>query len=213
MLSLTYIRENIHAETYGHFVRLFAPTPDTRDQLFGAIETVPTVQAKADWCFKWFDRATRPFASRLVAFAIVEGVFFCSSFAAIYWFRQRGLLPGLCFSNELIARDENMHMRFACLLYAELRGKLPRADIHAMLDEAVALEKAFFAGACGISHFICPAVVDVSLDALHVPFLGLNASLMNEYIEYVADGLLVCLGMTPYYETPNPVRCLLTGTN
>ena len=88
----------------------------------------------------------KSFSTRLVAFAIVEGVFFCSLFAAIYWFHQRGVLPGLCFSNELIARDENMHMRFACLLYAELQVKLPRSEIYAMLDEAVALEKSFFSG-------------------------------------------------------------------
>ena len=143
---LTSARENIHAETYGHFIKLFVSTGDEQDQLFRAIETVPTVKAKAQWCFKWFDSAGRSFASRLVAFAIVEGVFFCSSFAAIYWFRQRGVLPGLCFSNELIARDENMHMRFACLLYAELQVKLPRSEIYAMLDEAVALEKSFFSG-------------------------------------------------------------------
>ena len=122
------------------------PTGAAQDRLFRAIETVPTVQAKAQWCFRWFDSKNRSFASRLVAFAIVEGVFFCSSFAAIYWFRQRGLLPGLCFSNELIARDENMHMRFACLLYSELQDKLSRLDIYAMLDEAVVLEKAFFSG-------------------------------------------------------------------
>ena len=139
-------RENIHAETYGHFVRLFVPVGDEQSRLFRAIETVPTIQAKAQWCFRWFNTSSCSFASRLVAFAIVEGVFFCSSFAAIYWFRQRGILPGLCFSNELIARDEDMHMRFACLLYSELRVKLSTSDIYEMLDEAVSLEKAFFSG-------------------------------------------------------------------
>ena len=146
MRFLTYTRENIHAETYSHFVQLFVATGDEQDRLFRAIDTVPTVRAKAQWCFKWFDSRARSFASRLIAFAIVEGVFFCSSFAAIYWFRQRGLLPGLCFSNELIARDENMHMRFACLLYTELQDKLPLSEIYAMLAEAVALEKSFFSG-------------------------------------------------------------------
>ena len=139
-------RENIHAETYGHFVRLFVAIADEQRRLFRAIETVPTIQAKAQWCFRWFNRNECSFASRLIAFAIVEGVFFCSSFAAIYWFRQRGILPGLCFSNELIARDENMHMRFACLLYSELQEKMSTTDIYAMLDEAVLLEKAFFSG-------------------------------------------------------------------
>ena len=141
-------RENIHAETYGHFVKLFVTPAAEQDRLFRAVETVPTVRAKAQWCFRWFNRHGRSFASRLIAFAIVEGVFFCSSFAAIYWFRQRGVLPGLCFSNELIARDENMHMRFACLLYAELQQQLPRAEIYAMLDEAVVLEKLFFSCEC-----------------------------------------------------------------
>ena len=141
-------RENIHAETYGHFIKLFVSNREEQDRLFQAIETVPTIRDKAQWCFKWFDSGRYSFASRLVAFAIVEGVFFCSSFAAIYWFRQRGILPGLCFSNELIARDENMHMRFACLLYAELRDKLPWMDIYTMVDEAVLLEKSFFSGAC-----------------------------------------------------------------
>ena len=120
--------------------------------MFRAIDTVPTVRAKALWCFKWFGSSGRPFASRLIAFAIVEGVFFCSSFAAIYWFRQRGILPGLCFSNELIARDEHMHMRFACLLYAELQDKLSHSEIYKMLDEAVALEKSFFSCKYGISR-------------------------------------------------------------
>ena len=148
VLTLIYGRENIHAETYGHFVKLFITSRDEQDRMFHAIDTIPTVWAKAQWCFRWFGNSGRSFASRLVAFAIVEGVFFCSSFAAIYWIRQRGILPGLCFSNELIARDENMHMRFACLLYAELQDKLPPSEIYAMVDEAVVLEKSFFSCAC-----------------------------------------------------------------
>ena len=127
-------------------MKLFVSDSQAQDQLFRAIDTVPTVRAKADWCFRWFDRKNHSFAYRLIAFAIVEGVFFCSSFAAIYWFRQRGLLPGLCFVNELIARDEHMHMRFACLLYAELQSQLPSSEVCEMLDEAVALEKSFFSG-------------------------------------------------------------------
>lgn len=114
--------------------------------LFRAIETIPTVREKAKWCFKWLDRTAHPFAVRLIAFAIVEGIFFCSSFAAIYWFRSRGLLPGLCFSNELISRDESMHMRFACMLYSELLDSVAHEDIVQMVEEAVFLEKAFFSG-------------------------------------------------------------------
>ena len=201
---LTFPRENIHAETYGHFIRLFVSTIEEQERLFRAIETVPTIRAKAQWCFRWFNRSECSFASRLVAFAIVEGVFFCSSFAAIYWFRQRGVLPGLCFSNELIARDESMHMRFACLLYSELQVKLPRAEIYAMLDEAVSLEKAFFSGergypcSSGFADLCCIA-------ALCTPLLGLNADLMGDYIECVADSLLAYLDVPPYYRTLNPV--------
>ena len=143
------LSENIHAETYAHFVKLFIIDSSEQDRLFRAIETIPTVRDKAAWCFKWFDREAHPFVVRLVAFAIVEGIFFCSSFAAIYWFRGRGLLPGLCFSNELIARDEGMHMRFACLLYSELQLGMASGDILRMVEEAVMLEQAFFSGTCG----------------------------------------------------------------
>ena len=146
--SYLFARENIHAETYAHFIKLFITDLNEQRNLFRAIETIPTVRDKANWCFKWFDRNAHPFPVRLVAFAIVEGIFFCSSFAAIYWFRSRSVLPGLCFSNELIARDETMHMRFACMLYSELKELLPHAKIVEMVGEAVELEKAFFAGPC-----------------------------------------------------------------
>ena len=204
---LTVRRENIHAETYGHFVKLFITTAGEQDHLFQAIDTVPAIRAKARWCFQWFNRSERSFASRLIAFAIVEGVFFCSSFAAIYWFRQRGILPGLCFSNELIARDENMHMRFACLLYTELQTKLAHADIYAMLDEAVSLEKAFFSGEC---RYPCSTrfTDQRGIAALPTPFVGLNASLMGDYIEYIADSLLAYLDIPPYYRALNPVSII-----
>ena len=142
------IRENIHAETYAHFLRLFIKDADEQARLFYVIETIPTVRAKTIWCFQWFNRDACPFSVRLIAFAILEGIFFCSSFAAIYCFRERGILPGLCFSNELIARDKYLHMRFACLLYAELRAGIPVPYIHKMVQEAVDLEKASFSGKC-----------------------------------------------------------------
>ena len=185
-------------------MKLFIPIIGEQERLFRAIETVPTIEAKARWCFRWFDKSKFSFAVRLVAFAIVEGVFFCSSFAAIYWFRQRGILPGLCFSNELIARDENMHMRFACLLYAELQVKLHHADIYAMLDEAVSLEKAFFSGEYRYPFPTRFAEQD-GIAALCTPFVDLNADLMADYIEYVADSLLAYLDLPPYYKTSNPV--------
>lgn len=146
LIMFGMLRENIHAETYSHFVKLFITDPSEQQRLFRAIETIPTVREKASWCLKWFDRDAHPFVVRLVAFAIVEGIFFCSSFAAIYWFRSRGLLPGLCFSNELIARDEDMHMRFACMLYSQLDQSMSAHDIVEMVEEAVILEQAFFSG-------------------------------------------------------------------
>ena len=115
-------------------------------RLFDAVNTVPTVAAKADWCLKWFDRNEHDFSTRVIAFAIVEGVFFSSSFAAIFWIRSRGLLPGLCHSNELIMRDEGQHMDFACRLYALLVQRVPENVVHSMMAEAVELEKRFFAG-------------------------------------------------------------------
>ena len=185
-------------------MKMFISSGQEQDRLFRAIETVPTVQAKAEWCFRWFDRDGCSFATRLIAFAIVEGVFFCSSFAAIYWFRQRGILPGLCFSNELIARDETMHMRFACLLYSELQEKVTDSEIYEMLDEAVELEKAFFSGEW-VSLASEWDAVDGLLDALCTPVIGLNASLMSDYIEYVADSLLANLCLAAYYNKQNPV--------
>ncbi|PIL26486.1 hypothetical protein GSI_12244 [Ganoderma sinense ZZ0214-1] len=169
--ELMISRENIHSETYAYFVKTFVMDAEERDRLFGAIETVPSVKAKAEWCFKWFDREAHSFATRLLAFAIVEG---------------RGVLPGLCFSNELIARDEEMHMRFACLLYAELTEKVPADTVYGMMMEAVELEKRFFS------------------DALVALFDGLNAAMMADYVEFTADYVLLCMKYEPLYNTSNP---------
>ncbi len=121
-------------------------TPEEQSRLFSALHTMPSVRAKADWCLRWINSTEANFATRLVAFAIVEGVFFSSSFAAIFWIRSRGILPGLCMSNELIARDEGMHARFACLLSGHLRKKASTDVVHSMLIEAVQLEHQFFEG-------------------------------------------------------------------
>ncbi|PIL31869.1 hypothetical protein GSI_06573 [Ganoderma sinense ZZ0214-1] len=178
--------ENVHAEMYALLLQELIVDPGELARLFGAAATIPTVRAKADWCLKWFDRSTMSFGHRLVAFAIVEGVFFSSSFAAIFWVKSRGMLPGLCHSNELIMRDEGQHVEFACALYGLLNEKLPIGVIHAMLLEAVALEKAFFQS------------------ALPKALRGLNAVLMDQYVEYVADFLLWRLCVPLLFGQTNP---------
>ena len=139
-------RENIHAETYALLIQELVRDGAEQGRLFSALSTMPSVKAKADWCLRWIESSTHGFETRLVAFAIVEGVFFSSSFAAIFWVRSRGLLPGLCMSNELIARDEGMHTAFACLLCRHM-SQPPVADVvRRMMREAVELEDQFFKG-------------------------------------------------------------------
>ena len=144
--GIGFHRENIHAETYGILIQELVADEGERRRLFSALSTMPSVKAKADWCLRWIDAEEVSFATRLVAFAIVEGVFFCSSFAAIYWIRSRGLLPGLCMSNELIARDEGMHTAFACLLVEYIAQPAPEEVVVTMVREAVDLEQKFFEG-------------------------------------------------------------------
>ena len=127
-------------------MKVFISSGQEQDRLFRAIETVPTVQAKAEWCFRWFDRDGCSFATRLIAFAIVEGVFFSSSFAAVFWVRQKGILPGLVQANTMIIRDEGLHVKFACLLYNEMGFTVDVSVVHEMVEEAVELEKQFFRG-------------------------------------------------------------------
>ena len=155
-------------------------------RLFKAIETIPCVQKKAKWAFKYTEPENATFAERLIAFAAVEGIFFSGSFCAIFWLKKRGLMPGLCFSNELISRDEGLHTDFACLLYSLLETKLPEATVHAIVGEAVELEKSFVS------------------DALPVRLIGINAELMTEYIEFVADRLLRALGVGAMFNATNP---------
>nr|VWO99699.1 Zn(2)-C6 fungal-type domain-containing protein [Ganoderma boninense] len=178
--------ENIHAETYARLIQELVQDEDELHRLFGAVNTSSVVRGKALWCLKWFDRAAYSFPVRLVAFAIVEGVFFSSSFAAIFWVRTRGILPGLCHSNEMIMRDEGQHVEFACEVYSMLTEKASSDVIHGMVREAVVLEQAFFD------------------TALPNPLRGLNAVLMKQYIEYVADFLLRCLGFPVLYGSDNP---------
>ncbi len=177
--------ENIHAETYSLLIDTYVRNPRKRAELLGAIEHVPCVKAKAEWALRWIERDA-PFAQRLVAFAVVEGIFFSGSFCSIFWLKKRGLMPGLTFSNELISRDEGLHTDFACLLYSLLETKLPEATVHAIVGEAVELEKSFVS------------------DALPVRLIGINAELMTEYIEFVADRLLRALGVGAMFNATNP---------
>jgi len=177
--------ENIHAEMYSLLLETYIKDASQKQHLFHAMETVPVVKKKAEWALRWID-SSESFAERLVAFACVEGIFFSGSFCSIYWLKKRGLMPGLTFSNELISRDEGLHTDFACLLYSLLQNKLPQERIAEIVTDAVALEK----------EFIC--------EALPVDLIGMNSRLMSQYIEFVADRLLVALGNPKVFSVPNP---------
>jgi ribonucleoside-diphosphate reductase beta chain len=177
--------ENVHSETYSLLIDTYIKDPKEKDKLFNALETVPCVNKKATWALEWINN-TDSFAERLVAFAAVEGIFFSGSFCSIFWLKKRGLMPGLTFSNELISRDEGLHCDFACLLFSLLENKIPESRVRQIITEAVAIEKEFI------------------LDALPVSLIGMNAKLMSEYIEFVADRLLVSLGCSKVYGTTNP---------
>ena len=176
--------ENIHAETYALLIDTYIKDPEEKDRLFHAIDTVPAVKRKAEWALRWIENGT--FAERLVAFAAVEGIFFSGSFCSIFWLKKRGLMPGLTFSNELISRDEGAHCEFACLLYKMLKNKLSQEQVHAIISDAVEIEKEFIT------------------DALPVALIGMNAKLMSQYIEFVADRWLQELGYSKIYNATNP---------
>lgn len=177
--------ENVHSETYSLLIDTYIKDPKEKDYLFNAIETFPPVRKKAEWALRWIDNGT--FAERLIAFAAVEGIFFSGSFCSIFWLKKRGLMPGLTFSNELISRDEGMHMDFACLLYNEhLVNKLSVEKITKIITDAVNIEAEFVTS------------------SLPVKLIGMNADLMNLYIQFVADRLLVQLGCPKIYNVTNP---------
>ncbi|MDG1262578.1 MAG: ribonucleotide-diphosphate reductase subunit beta [Flavobacteriales bacterium] len=177
--------ENIHSETYSLLIDTYIKDKEEKNKLFNAIETLDCVKRKANWALNWIDNGS--FAERLVAFAAVEGIFFSGSFCSIFWLKKRGLMPGLSFSNELISRDEGMHCDFACLLYTRhLVNRLPKATVEEIITEAVNIEKEFVT------------------DALPVKLIGMNADLMTQYIEFVADRLLVELGNEKIYNVSNP---------
>jgi len=178
--------ENIHSEMYSLLIDTYIKDKQDRDKLFNALDHFPCIQKKADWARKWINDNRSSFAARLVAFAVVEGIFFSSSFASIYWIKKRGLMPGLTFSNELISRDEALHTEFAILLYTKLQKKLSKKRIHDIVSEAVEIEKEFI------------------LEAIPCRMIGMNSKLMSQYIEFVADRLCVQLGYDKIYNSANP---------
>lgn len=176
--------ENIHSEMYSLLIDTYIKDPVKKSYLFKAIDTIPAVNKKAEWALRWIKSPN--FAERLVAFAAVEGIFFSGSFCSIFWLKKRGLMPGLTFSNELISRDEALHCEFATLMYSMLKGKLSEERVKEIIREAVEIEKEFVT------------------DALPVSLIGMNATLMKQYIEYVADYWLVRLGVSKLYNSSNP---------
>ena len=178
--------ENIHSESYSLLIETYIKNPEEKMRLFNAIENFPSIKKKSDWAQKWIHDNRSSFGTRLVAFACVEGIFFSGAFCSIYWMKKRGLMPGLTFSNELISRDEALHCEFAVLLYSKLVKKLPKARIHEIIKEAVEIE----------TEFIC--------EALPCRLIGMNSTLMTQYIQFVADRLCVQLGYDKIYGAANP---------
>jgi len=178
--------ENIHSEVYSLLIDTYIRDNVEKSRLLSAIDTVPCVQKKASWALKWCNRDRASFAERLVAFASVEGIFFSGSFCAIFWLKKRGLMPGLAFSNELISRDEGMHCDFACLLYNKLVNRLPQSRVFEIVENAVKIESEFVR------------------DALPVELIGMNSTLMIQYIQFCADRLLLTLGYEKLWNATNP---------
>jgi ribonucleoside-diphosphate reductase subunit M2 len=195
--------ENIHSETYSLLIDSYIRDPARREYLFDAIDTIPCIKKKADWALKWISDDKSTFAERLIAFAAVEGIFFSGSFASIFWLKKRGLMPGLTFSNELISRDEGMHTDFACLLFSHLKRR-PHPDVvKHIIMEAVQIEQEFLTG----KHIFPNCVASSThrfIDALPVKLIGMNSDLMCDYIEFVADRLLISLGNDKVYNKSNP---------
>jgi ribonucleotide reductase beta subunit family protein with ferritin-like domain len=178
--------ENIHSETYSILIDSYIKDNAEKDKLFHAIEHFPCIEKKAKWAIKWIQDKRSCFATRLIAFACIEGIFFSGAFCSIYWLKKRGLMPGLTFSNELISRDEALHTEFAIYLFSKLEKKIPKKKIRDIIQEAVSIEKEFIT------------------EALPCRLIGMNSELMNNYIEFVADRLLLQLGCETFYKTSNP---------
>lgn len=180
--------EAVHSETYSVLIDTYVKDHTEQLQLFNAVDNFPAIREKAEWAIKWINDENASFAQRLVAFAIVEGLFFSASFCAIFWLRERGLLPGLSFANQLISRDESLHTEFACLLYSKLQNKLDESVLDDMVSEAVAIEMKFIT------------------ESIPCNMIGMNADLMKDYIMYIADRLRVMLGYDKHYHKTNPFQ-------
>lgn len=178
--------EQVHSESYSLFIETYEKDAAKKQQLFEAVKNFPAIREKADWALRWINDASAPFAQRLVAFVIVEGLMFSSSFCAIFWMRKRGLLPGLTFANELISRDETLHTDFGVQLYSQLNNKLKPEVVHTMMDEAVDIERRFIT------------------ESIPCSMIGMNKDLMTQYIHFIADRLLVQLGYAKVYNARNP---------
>lgn len=178
--------ENIHSHTYSNLIETYIKDKEEKGKLFNAIENYPCIKKKSDWAQKWIHDNRSSFATRLIAFACIEGIFFSGAFCSIFWLKKRGLMPGLTFSNELISRDEALHCEFAVLLYSKLIKKVNKARVKEIIKEAVDIE----------TEFIC--------DALPCKLIGMNSNLMSQYIQFVADRLSVQLGYEKIYNVSNP---------
>merc|ERR1712149_148913 len=178
--------ENIHSEMYSLLIDTYIRDRKERDRLFNAIETFPAIKKKAQWALRWINSNRATYAERVIAFASVEGIFFSGSFAAIFWLKKRGLMPGLSFSNELISRDEGLHTDFACLMFKHLVNKPSQERVTQIVTDAVEIECEFLT------------------EALPVRLIGMNCELMVTYIQFVADRLLTELGCDKHYMATNP---------
>jgi len=178
--------EIIHSEMYSLMIDTFIKDTDEKGNLFNAMDTIPCIRKKADWALKWIEDKDTIFAKRLIAFAVVEGIFFSGAFCSIFWLKERGLMPGLCTSNEFISRDEGLHCEFAVLLYSMIKNRLSQQDVFDLINESVNIE------------------IEFITESIPCNLLGMNALLMEEYIKFVADRLLVQLGYEKLYNAKNP---------
>jgi ribonucleotide reductase beta subunit family protein with ferritin-like domain len=178
--------ETVHSETYSRLIDAYIQDKAEKLDVLHSIRTMPFVEKKAKWAMQWMSGEEADFATRLIAFAAVEGIFFSGAFCSIFWFKQRGIMPGLTVSNEFISRDEGLHTDFACLLYSKIVNRISKTKVHKLIKEAVRIEKEFIT------------------EAIPCAMIGMNSKMMSHYIEFVADRLLVQLGYPKVYETPNP---------
>ena len=178
--------ETVHSETYSLLIDTYIKDEIEKNRLLNAVETIPCIKKKADWAMKWINSTDDNFATRLIAFACIEGIFFSGAFCSIYWLKERGVMHGLTFSNELISRDESLHTEFAILLYSHIVNKLSEEKVHEIIKDAVTIEKEFI------------------IESLPCRLLGMNSELMSQYIEFVSDRIAVQLGYSKIYNITNP---------